>query len=202
VGIGFLLAPRFHPAWKNVGVTRREMGIRTVFNMLGPLANPAFASIQLIGVFDERLTELMTSVLNLMGSESVMVVHGNSGLDELSTTGVNKVTQLRRGRITTFHLDARDFGLPRAGLEDLKGGNPRENVKIALELLEGKKDAKRDIVLLNTSALLVTEGTASDFREGINIAAEVIDKGKAREKLEALVRLTQELEQVEKNPKS
>ncbi len=194
VGIGFLFAPRFHPAMKYAAGTRREIGIRTIFNILGPLTNPASASIQLLGVFDERLTRPLAGVLSLMGSESAMVVHGANGLDELSTTGVNKVTRLHRGQIASFDLDASEIGLPRASLEDLKGGSPQDNAKTARELLEGKKGAKRDIVLLNAAAILVAEGTAATFKEGIVIAAEAIDSGKAVDKLHQLARLSQSLD--------
>lgn len=193
VGIGFLFAQRFHPAMKYAAGTRREIGIRTIFNILGPLTNPASASIQLLGVFDERLTRPLAGVLSLMGSESAMVVHGANGLDELSTTGVNNITRLHRGQIATFYLDAGEFGLPRASLEDLKGGTPQENAVTARELLEGRKGARRDIVLLNAAAILVAEGTAPTFKEGIIIAAEAVDNGKAGEKLEALIKLSQSL---------
>ncbi len=193
VGIGFLFAPTFHPAMKYAAVPRREVGVRTIFNILGPLTNPAFAAIQVMGVFDEKLTEPLANVLNLLGSESAMVVHGADGLDELSTTGPNKVSHLHRGGTTTFYLDSTELGLQRATLEDLKGGDPKENAREAMDLLGGKKGAKRDIILLNASAMLVAEGTAPDFKEGIKSAAEAIDTGRAAEKLESLIKLSREL---------
>ncbi len=193
-GIGFLFAPRLHPAMKYALTPRQEIGIRTIFNVLGPLTNPASASIQLLGVYDPRLTETMAQVLGLLGSYHALVVHGADGLDELSTTGINKVTQLHNGKITTYYLDPQELGLPSAELAQLKGGLPEENAKIMRALLRGEKGAKRDIVLLNAAAGLLTAEKAADFKEALSLAAESIDSGGALNKLEQLIHLSQSLE--------
>lgn len=191
IGIGFLFAPRLHPAMKHALPSRREIGIRTIFNVLGPLTNPASASIQLLGVYDPGLTETMAEVLSLLGSYRVLVVHGADGLDELSTTGINKVTQLHKGQITTYHLDPQELGLPQAELAQLRGGLPEENARIVRALLQGEKGAKRDIVLLNAAAGLLAAERAADFEEGLILAAESIDSGRAIDKLEQLIGLSQ-----------
>ena len=193
VGIGFLFAPRFHPAMKHVAGPRREMGIRTIFNILGPLANPAPVSTQLIGVYTPELTETLAHVLNSLGIHQALVVNGG-GLDELSTTATNTVSQLRNGEVTTYYsLDSSELGLPQTSLEELKGGTPQENAEIALNLLRGESGAKRDIVLLNAAAALVAAKKAEDFRIGMTIAAESIDSGKALKKLEQLIQLSNAL---------
>ncbi len=191
IGIGFLFAPRLHPAMKYALTPRREIGIRTIFNVLGPLTNPASASIQLLGVYDSRLTETMAQVLSLLGTYRALVVHGADGLDELSTTGINKVTQLHKGEVTTYYLDPKELGLPQAGLTQLKGGLPEENARIMKALLQGEKGAKRDIVLLNAAAGLLAAEKVADFPEGLRLAAESIDSGRALNKLEQLIRLSQ-----------
>ncbi|MFC1925186.1 anthranilate phosphoribosyltransferase [Chloroflexota bacterium] len=194
IGIGFLFAPRLHPAMKHAMPTRREIGIRTIFNILGPLANPASASIQLLGVYDPGLTETMARVLSLLGTKRALVVHGADGLDELSTTGANKITQLGNGEITTYNLDSKQLGLPSAVLADLKGGLPEENATIVKALLNSEKGAKRDVVLLNAAAGFLAAEKVADFKEGINLAAETIDSGAALSKLEQLIELSQSLE--------
>ena len=194
IGIGFLFAPRLHPAMKYALTPRREIGIRTIFNVLGPLTNPASASIQLLGVYDPRLTETIAQVLSLLGTHRALVVHGADGLDELSTTGVNKVAQLHNGEITTYYLDPKELGLPSAKLAQLKGGLPEENARIMRALLQGEKGAKRDIVLLNAVAGLLVAEKAADFKEGLSLAAESIDSGRALNKLEQLIHLSQSLE--------
>jgi len=191
IGIGFLFAPRLHPAMKYAAIPRREVGIRTIFNLLGPLTNPASASIQLLGVYDPRLTETIAQVLSLLGTHCALVVHGADGLDELSTTGVNKVTQLRNGKITNYYLDPQELGLPSAELVQLRGGLPEENAKIMRALLQGEEGARRDIVLLNAAAGLLAAEKAADFKEGLSLAVESIDSGKALNKLEQLVHLSQ-----------
>ena len=191
IGIGFLFAPRLHPAMKYAATPRREVGIRTIFNLLGPLANPASASIQLLGVYDPELTETMTQVLSLLGTHCALVVHGADGLDELSTTGINRVTQLRNGKIATYYLDPCQLGLPSAELAQLRGGLPEENARIVRALLQGEKGARRDIVLLNAAAGLLAAEKAADFQEGLNLAAESIDSGRALNKLEQLIHLSQ-----------
>ncbi len=192
VGIGFLFAPRFHPAMKYASAPRREMGIRTIFNLLGPLTNPASASVQLMGIYAPELTETLAQVLDSLGTHQAMVVHGG-GLDELSTTATNRISQLTNGQVTTYYLDPSELGLPPTRLEELKGGAPRENAKIALNLLRGEPGAKRDIVLLNAAAALVTAGKAKDFKAGVAIATESIDGGQALNKLEELIHLSNAL---------
>ncbi|RLC95766.1 MAG: anthranilate phosphoribosyltransferase [Chloroflexi bacterium] len=189
-GIGFLFAPALHPAMKHAAVPRREIGARTIFNILGPLTNPASASIQLLGVYDPGLTETVASVLGMMGATSALVVHGAHGLDELSTTGTNKVTELSDAKVTSYQLDPQDLGLPRADLSSLKGGLPEENARIMKRLLEGEPGPKRDVSLLNSAAALVATGSARDFKEGLHLAAESVDSGRALEKLEHFIRLT------------
>jgi anthranilate phosphoribosyltransferase len=195
VGIGFLFAPRLHPAMKHAAAPRREVGIRTVFNILGPLTNPASASLQLLGVYDPGLSETIAQVLSLLGASRVTVVHGADNLDELSTTGLNRITELRDGEIRTYYLHPGELGLPLATLEQLKGGVPEENAKIAEQILQGERGPRRDVVLLNTAAALVTAGKAGDLEEGLAQAAESIDSGAALKKLRHLVELSQSLGQ-------
>lgn len=195
LGIGFLFAPRLHPAMKHAAAPRREIGARTVFNLLGPLTNPASASIQLLGVYDPNLTETMAQVLSLMGTDSALVVHGANGLDELSVTGLNKITRLQDGKINTYYLDPKEFGLPSAQLASLKGGLPEDNARIMRALLQGEKGAKRDTVLLNAAAGLLAAGKADNFNAGLALAAESIDSGRALDKLEQFIRLSQKLGQ-------
>ncbi len=190
VGIGFLYAPHLHPAMKHAVGPRREMSVRTVFNVLGPLTNPAGAQAQVLGVYDAALTEMMAHVLDALGSRAAFVVHGAGGLDELSTIGPNKVTQLRAGDVETFSLDPQDLGLPRATLADLQGGSPEENAAIARDVLAGEVGPRRDVVLLNASAALVAGGVADDLSHGLDLAAQSIDSGAARVKLDSLVAYT------------
>ncbi len=194
IGIGFLFAPRLHPAMKYAAIPRREIGVRTIFNLLGPLTNPASASRQLLGVYDASLTEPIAEVLRLLGCQHALVVHGDGRLDELSTTGVNKLTQLRDGTVKTFSLDPRELGLPRAAAEQLRGGTVEENVRIVQGVLQGEEGAPRDVVLLNTSAALIVAEEAASFETGLKIAAEVIDSGKALAKLHQLVEMSQDLD--------
>lgn len=193
IGIGFLFAPRLHPAMKYAGLPRREIGIRTVFNILGPLTNPASASTQLLGVYSNELTETMAHVLSRLGTRSALVVHGADGLDELSVTGLNRVTQLRNGKITTYNLDPQKYGLPLAKLVQLKGGLPGENADIIRNLFQGGEGAKRDVLLLNAAAGLLAAEKVADLKEGIGLAAESINTGAALNKLERLVNLSQSL---------
>jgi anthranilate phosphoribosyltransferase len=187
VGIGYLHAPALHPAMKHAIGPRREMGIRTVFNILGPLTNPAGAQLQLLGVYDASLTEMMAQVLRSLGCWACFVVHGADGLDELSTTGPNRVTRLRDGDVRTFSLDPVDLGLPRANLADLQGGDPQENAAITRAILDGELGPRRDVVLLNAAAALTAAGLADDLSVGLALAAQSIDSGAARAKLEELV---------------
>ncbi len=192
IGIGFLFAPNFHPAMRYAIGPRRELGVRTVFNILGPLTNPAFATHQVLGVYDPALTEVMARVLAEMGSKAAFVVHGADGLDELSTTGVNRVSHMRDGQVETFELDPAELGLPRASLADLRGGDAAENAAICRRILSGEeRGPRRDVVLLNAAAALAT-GTG-DLRVGLERAREVLDSGAALRKLDAFVELSQSL---------
>lgn len=185
VNIGFLFAPKFHPAMKHAAAPRREIGIRTIFNILGPLTNPAGASVQLLGVFDPQLTEIIARVLQLLGCRRAFVVHGN-GLDELSTTGVNKVVELNEARIHSYSLDPTSLGLPRARLEELRAEGLEDNVRIAESVLSGERSPWRDVVVLNAAAALAIAGKASDIASGLELASAILDRGEAGRKLEEL----------------
>ncbi len=191
VNIGFLFAPRLHPALHHAAAARQEIGIRTVFEILGPLVNPASASARVVGVYAGALTELIARVLRSLGSRSAFVVYGADGLDELSTTGVNKVSRLGDDGITTFALDSLELDLPRATLPELQGGTPQENLTITRDILRGRKGPKRDIVLLNAAAALMVGGKASSLREAVALAAQAVDSGKALGKLEQLIAFSQ-----------
>jgi len=193
IGIGFLYAPNLHPAMKHAVGPRREMGIRTVFNVLGPLTNPARAQVQLLGVYDASLTERMAEVLRLLGCQSAFVVHGGGGLDELSTLGTNRVSRLAGGRVESYDLDPTSLGLAPAQLSDLEGGDATENAQILRDVLSGQTGPKRDIVLLNASAILVAAEQVEDLQEGLLLAAEIIDSGAAIEHLDALISMTRRL---------
>jgi anthranilate phosphoribosyltransferase len=193
VGIGFLYAPLLHTAMKHVMPARREMGIRTVFNMLGPLTNPASANAQVIGVYAAALAEPLARVLAELGTIRAFVVHGADGLDELSTTGDNRVAEVREGTVRLFSTGPEDFGLPRAAIADLRGGDREQNAEIIRRILAGEAGPKRDIVLMNASAALVVGGLAKGFKDGVELAARAIDSGAARAKLEALVAFSREL---------
>jgi len=187
VGIGFMFAPSLHPAMKHAAPVRREMGIRTVFNLLGPLANPARAQAQVLGVYSPALTESHARVLKNLGSERALVVHGMEGLDEISVAGPTQVSELADGEVRTRTIVPEEFGLSRASIEDLRSGsNPRENAEMLVQVLEGKIGPKRDAVLLNAAGALIAAAKASSFREGILMAAESIDSGLAMRKLDAL----------------
>ncbi|MCI0714232.1 MAG: anthranilate phosphoribosyltransferase [Chloroflexi bacterium] len=192
VGIGFLFAPAFHPAMRHAIGPRRELGVRTIFNILGPLTNPAGARRQLMGVFSEDLTVTLAHVLNELGSERVFVVHGAGGLDELSTLGMNTVTELKDGRVETYTLDPTELGLSMADIEDIRGGEPEQNAKITQAILSGGGTrAQREIVMLNAAAALMAGGVADDFASGLNRAAEVLDSKAGLERLEALAAFSQ-----------
>lgn len=190
MGIGFLYAPLLHPAMKHAIGPRREMGVRTIFNILGPLTNPAQAQAQLLGVYDSELTEMMARVLGSLGCRAAYVVHSADGLDELTTTAPNRVSQLKDGRVSTFTLDARELGLPRATQSDLRGGSAEENAVITRAILDGEQGPRRDVVLLNAAAALVVGGAAPDLRQGLAMAAQSIDSGAACATLEALIAFT------------
>lgn len=190
VGIGFLFAPKLHLAMKYAIGPRREIGIRTVFNILGPMTNPAGAKRQLLGVYDGALTDTMARVLGKLGSKRVFVVHGEDGLDEISTTGSTQVTELNEGEVRTYVIHPEDFGLALCSLEDLKGGDAPANAAILREVLGGQKGPRRDSVLLNSAAVIVAAGKAEDFNAGLELAAESIDSGRAMEKLSQLIQVS------------
>jgi anthranilate phosphoribosyltransferase len=190
VGIGFLHAPLLHEAMKFVALARRQMGIRTIFNLLGPLTNPAGANTQVIGVYAAPLTEMLAEALRALGSERALVVHGSDGLDEISISAESKVTELTNGELRTYTVTPEDFGLRRAPLEAIRGGDARQNSAMILEVLNGVRSPRRDIVLLNAAAALVASSRVSDFTEGVGLAAAAIDNGAARAKLERLIEFT------------
>jgi len=196
IGIGFLFAPHFHPAMRHAIGPRRELGIRTVFNILGPLTNPAGARAQLLGVYNAALTEVLARVLQQLGSRAAYVVHGFGRLDELTTGGPNQVSYFGvapdNGGILTETLDPRELGLAPAQPEDLRGGDPDENARILRGILAGEdRGPRRDVVLLNAAAALVAGGAAADLKEGIARAAESIDSGAALRTLEGLIAYSQ-----------
>jgi anthranilate phosphoribosyltransferase len=193
VGIGFLYAPLLHTAMKHVMAARREMGIRTVFNMLGPLTNPAAANAQIIGVYAASLTEPLARVLAELGTVRAFVVHGADGLDEISNTGESRVSEVREGMVRSFTVRPEDFGLERAGIGELMGGDREENARIIRAILDGETGPRRDIVLMNAAAALVAGGKARDFKDGVGLAAQAIDSGAARRTLEALIALSRRL---------
>lgn len=196
VGIGFLFAPAMHSATRHVAKVRRELGIRTVFNLLGPLTNPARASAQVVGVYDAGATELMAHALGELGVKRAFVVHGEDGLDEISISGKTYVSELRDGAVRNYTVTPEDFGVARAPLTAIRGGDQKRNSEIIRRILGGApRDPEpfphRDIALANASAALVAAGRAADFREGVRIACESIDSGSAREKLENLIAFSQ-----------
>jgi anthranilate phosphoribosyltransferase len=193
VGIGFLYAPLLHTAMKHVMAARREMGIRTVFNMLGPLTNPAGANAQIIGVYSDALTEPLARVLAELGTLRAFVVHGADGLDEISNTGPSHISEVHEGVVRSSTVRPEDFGLPRSTIQDLRGGDRAENALIIRQVLAGEAGPRRDIVLMNAAAALVVGGTARDFREGVTLAAQSIDSGAAAAKLAGLIALSQRL---------
>jgi len=198
VGIGFLFAPRLHPAMKHAIGPRRELGVRTIFNVLGPLTNPAGAQTQLLGVYNAALTEVLANVLKELGSRAAYVVHGHGGLDELSTTGPNRVSHFGVGgspdEVVTETLDPTDLELTLASPENLKGGDPEDNAEITRAVLAGKADGpQRDIVLLNAGAALFVGGKTATLAVGISRAAEAIDDGSALDRLDALIALSRQL---------
>lgn len=188
VGIGFLFAPKLHPAMKNVASVRKELGIRTIFNLLGPLTNPARTPAQIVGVYDPRLTLTLAHVLRALGARAGFVFHSADGLDELTTTAVNRVARFADGAMRMEEFDARELGLPRARRDDLRGGDAAENARITRDILSGaERGAKRDVVVLNAAAALIAGGKASDWREGLARAQAAIDAGAAQCALDGLV---------------
>lgn len=190
IGIGFMFAPVFHAAMKYAAAPRKELGGKTIFNILGPLSNPAGATHQVIGVYDAKLTEIMAGVLKNLGSKRAFVVCGADGLDEITITDKTKVSELDKGNVNTYYVNPEDFGVKKARLEDLKGAGPKENAKIALAILKGERSPRGDVVLMNASVGLVCAGKAKDFKTGVKAAAESIESGAALEKLLKLIELT------------
>jgi anthranilate phosphoribosyltransferase len=190
VGMGFLYAPFFHSAMKHAAPIRKELGFRTIFNLLGPLTNPAMASAQLIGVFADELTETFARVLKNLGCAHALIVHGSDGLDEITITGASRITELCRQEVRTYSLDPGSLGMELGRPEELISRCIADNVAICHEVLEGKRGARRNIVLLNSAAGLIAAGRADDFSRGIAVAAESIDSGRARAVLDRLVSFT------------
>jgi anthranilate phosphoribosyltransferase len=186
VGIGFLFAPTLHPAMLHAVKPRREIGVRSIFNILGPLTNPAGAKRQILGVFRSELVPVLAETLRKLGSSHVLVAHGNDGLDELTTTSYTHVSEVREGRITHWEARPEELGVQQAAPEQLAGGDAEDNAKIAHQVLQGEKGPHRDIVVLNAAAAIYVAGKAEDLTEGIQLAGQSIDQGKAMEKLEAL----------------
>lgn len=190
-GIGFLFAPALHGAMKYAIGPRKELGIRTVFNILGPLTNPAGANVQVLGVFDGELIEPLARVLGKLGSKRALVVHGEGNLDELTVTGETKVAELKNGKINTYSVTPEELGLTRVSIDELQGGtDAKESAELMRSVLKGEKGAKREMVLLNSGAALMAAGLCDDLKEGIASAAAVIDSGKALEKLDQLIAIS------------
>jgi len=186
-GLAFLFAPSFHPAMKHALGPRKEIGIRTAFNLLGPLTNPAGATVHLLGLYREDLTRPVAEVLKSLGSKAAFVVHGADHSDEISITGKTTVCQLKEGAITNYQIQPEEVGLRRANLEAIRGGTPEKNAQILLQILKGDPGPTRDVVLLNGAAVFVASGRVPNLREGIEMARESIDSGKAMKKLEGLI---------------
>ena len=189
-GIGFMMAPRHHSAMRFVGPVRVEMGVRTIFNILGPMSNPANVKRQFTGVFSPAWLRPMAETLANLGCEAAWVVHGADGLDEMSTTGATQVVALEAGKIRDFEVTPEDAGLPRATLDDLKGGDPMANAEAIRSLLQGEPGPYRDIVLLNAAASLMVAGKTDDLKQGVALAAKSIDEGAAQAALDKLVAIT------------
>jgi anthranilate phosphoribosyltransferase len=189
-GIGFFFAPTFHPAMRHAGPVRGELGLRTAFNLLGPLTNPAGATRQLVGVPRPEFTELLARSLQLLGSDRAWVVHGSDGIDELTTTGYTKISECRDGAVNTFYLHPTDVGLPKAPPGALLGGDAAENAQTILDILNGERGHARDVVLLNSGAALFIAGIASSVEEGIGRASQAIDRGDAKTVLDRLVAIS------------
>ncbi len=195
-GLCFMFAPIYHASMKYAAPVRKEMGARTIFNILGPLTNPAGATIQLLGVFDRSLVEPLAQVLANLGVRRAMVVYGNDGLDEITLGATTTVCELKDGQLSTYTLDPREFGFSFCEPGDLVGGNAADNAAIALKILEGEQGPKRDVVLLNAAACLYLAGKAETIADGIRLAAEMIDSGKASKTMTAFVKATQEVPHV------
>ena len=192
IGIGFLFAPVFHGAMRFAAKARKEVGLRSIFNMLGPLTNPAAANCQLLGVYAPELTEMFANALKLLGAKRAFVVHGHDGMDEISVCAPTRVSELNDGMIRTYDITPAQFEINQAGPDELTGGDPATNAGITNAVLKGEKSPRRDVVLLNAAAALVAAGKAQDFNAGIRLAENSIDSGAALDKLQALARFTQQ----------
>ena len=192
LGFGFLFAPSHHPAMRHAAPVRRELATRTVFNLLGPLTNPAGARAQVVGVYAPELVETIASVLARLGARRAFVVHGAGGIDELSPAGPNLVCEVVDGRVERREIDPADFGVPRCSSADLAGGTPEENAAFVREVFGGAPGAKREAVLLNAAGAIAASGRADDLGDGYAVAAEAVDSGAAAERLEALVAFSRE----------
>lgn len=191
IGIGFMFAQAFHKSMKHAAGPRKELGIKTVFNILGPLTNPAKAKGRLLGVFDERLTEPLVKVLQNLNIERAMVIHGRDGLDEITTTDSTKVSELKNGEVFNYEITPEKFGLKRAHKEELTGGDISKNVEIVYSIFKGEKGPKRDIVVINAAAALYIGKVAETMEQGVKFAEELIDSGKALKKLNELKEYSQ-----------
>lgn len=193
IGFGFLFAPLFHPAMKFAIGPRREMGIRTIFNILGPITNPAGAKRQILGVYSDSLTETLARVLGNLGADDAIVVHGEDGLDEISISSRTKVSRFSHGKINNYYIEPEDFGLQRGKIEDIHGGTKEDNATITLSILKGEKGLKRDIVLMNSALALIASGKTEDIKTALSMATDAIDSGKAYRKLEEVKRVSNAL---------
>jgi anthranilate phosphoribosyltransferase len=192
IGIGFLFAPMFHGAMRHAAKARKDLGVRSIFNMLGPLTNPAGANCQLIGVYAPELTEMFARALQLLGARRAFVVHGHEGLDEISVCAPTRVSELNNGTIRTYDLSPEQLLDRRADPADMAGGTPAENAQITTRILSGETGPKRDVVVVNAAAALIAAGAARDFSDGIRKAQAAIDDGRAKEKLDLLVKFTRQ----------
>jgi anthranilate phosphoribosyltransferase len=192
IGIGFLFAPIYHSAMRFAANARKEIGLRSIFNMLGPLTNPAAANCQLLGVFAPELTEMFAQALKLLGTKRAFVVHGHDGLDEISICAPTRVSELNNGQVSTYDIMPEQFFGQAADPKTLAGGTPEINAEITKNILSGEKGPRQDVVLINAAAALVAAGKAADFKEGINVALKAIDNGEALSKLNALIAFTRE----------
>jgi anthranilate phosphoribosyltransferase len=189
-GIGFMFAPAHHPAMKHVGPTRVELGTRTIFNLLGPLSNPAGVKRQMVGVFARQWIEPLANVLKNLGSERAFVVHGSDGLDEITTSGPTAVASLENGKVTTFEIKPEDVGLKVARPEELRGADAETNAKALTEVLKGKKNAFREVALFNAAAAIVVAGKAKDLKEALGVATKSLDSGEAEGRLDRLINIS------------
>lgn len=192
IGIGFLFAPLYHSAMRYAAKARMEVGLRSIFNMLGPLTNPAAANCQLLGVYAPELTEMFAQALRLLGGRHALVVHGHDGLDEISVCAPTRISELKDDQIRTYDITPEQFFGETADQQEMTGGDPDENARITRRILDGEKGPKRNVVLLNTAAALMAADRAADFKEGIGLAVEAIDSGAAAAKLDELIKYTQE----------